>query len=50
MSRKSVSNALARARERGLLMQTEPGRAGGRLTAKAEKLLEEKEQENRGTR
>jgi hypothetical protein len=37
----TVRNQLSEARRRGLLTATKPGRAGGRLTAKAQRLLKE---------
>jgi hypothetical protein len=49
MSRKSLSNALTRARDKGLLTRDKQGRAGGQLTNKALELLKQKETED-GTR
>jgi transposase len=42
-SRNTVKDVIREARARGLLTETTHGRAGGRLTAKAKKLLRRRE-------
>jgi predicted transcriptional regulator len=42
-SRNTVKDVIREARARGLLSETTHGRAGGRLTAKAKRLLKQRE-------
>jgi hypothetical protein len=49
-SRNTVKDVIREARARGLLTETTHGRAGGRLTAKAKRLLKQRDTESAGER